>query len=109
MIDQLTEREYAYVVKHDLMTFIERSFRELNPNTSFEANWHIDIIAAKLEECRRGKVRRLIVNLPPRSLKSTRLPWPLEPGFSHTHPRRGSSVPATDRTSQRSMRATVAS
>ena len=70
MIDQLTEREYAYILKHDLMTFIERSFRELNPNTSFEANWHIDIIAAKLEECRRGKVRRLIVNLPPRSLKS---------------------------------------
>ena len=70
MIDQLTEREYAYILKHDLMTFIERSFRELNPQTSFEANWHIDVIASKLEECRRGKIRRLIVNLPPRSLKS---------------------------------------
>jgi predicted phage terminase large subunit-like protein len=70
MIDQLTPAEYQYILKHDLRTFIERSFYELNPQTSFEANWHIDVIAAKLEECRQGKIRRLIVSLPPRSLKS---------------------------------------
>jgi hypothetical protein len=70
MIQQLTPREYAYILKHDLRTFIERSFYELNPQTAFEANWHIDVIAEKLEQCRQGKIRRLIVNLPPRSLKS---------------------------------------
>ena len=31
---------------------------------------YIELLAARLEECRRGKIRRLIVNLPPRSLKS---------------------------------------
>jgi hypothetical protein len=70
MIDQLTLEEYVYLLKHDVRTFIERSFYELNPQTHFEANWHIDVIAAKLEQCWRGKIRRLIVNLPPRSLKS---------------------------------------
>ena len=70
MIDQLTEREYAYFLRNDLRTFIERSFLALNPQARFEANWHIDVIAAKLEDCLRGKTRRLIVNLPPRSLKS---------------------------------------
>jgi predicted phage terminase large subunit-like protein len=70
MISPLTEREYACLLRNDLRTFIERSFLALNPQTRFEANWHIDVIAAKLEDCMRGKIRRLIVNLPPRSLKS---------------------------------------
>lgn len=33
-------------------------------------NWHIQAIAYHLELVRRGKIRRLIINLPPRSLKS---------------------------------------
>jgi predicted phage terminase large subunit-like protein len=70
MIHELTPREYAYLLRNDLRFFIERSFYALNPGTRFEANWHIDVIAAKLEDCLRGKIRRLIVNLPPRSLKS---------------------------------------
>jgi hypothetical protein len=32
-------------------------------------NWHLEVIAAKLMEVRRGSVRRLIINLPPRHLK----------------------------------------
>jgi predicted phage terminase large subunit-like protein len=70
MIDQLTPRQYASLLRNGLRFFIERSFYALNPGTRFEANWHIDVIAAKLEDCLRGKTRRLIVNLPPRSLKS---------------------------------------
>jgi hypothetical protein len=33
-------------------------------------NWHLLVIAAKLMEVREGKIRRLIINLPPRHLKS---------------------------------------
>jgi predicted phage terminase large subunit-like protein len=33
-------------------------------------SWHIEIIAAKLTALRGGKIRRLIINLPPRHLKS---------------------------------------
>jgi hypothetical protein len=33
-------------------------------------NWHIEVIAAKLTAVREGKIRRLIINLPPRHLKS---------------------------------------
>ena len=43
---------------------------ELNPQTAFAMNWHIDVIAAKLTAVRDGKIRRLIINLPPRHLKS---------------------------------------
>ena len=33
-------------------------------------NWHLEVIAAKLTAVREGKIRRLIINLPPRHLKS---------------------------------------
>jgi predicted phage terminase large subunit-like protein len=62
--------EYQGITRHDLYTFIDRSFRELNPQVLFLSNWHIELIAAQLERCRRGEIRRLIINVPPRSLKS---------------------------------------
>jgi hypothetical protein len=61
---------YAYVLRHDLCAFIHRSFLELNPQTRFQSNWHIELIASKLEDVRYGRCKRLIVNVPPRHLKS---------------------------------------
>lgn len=52
------------------MSFAERSFYELNPQTKFISSPHIELLVSRLEACRAGKIRRLIVNLPPRSLKS---------------------------------------
>lgn len=66
----LTWEEYNYILRRDLMSFMERSFYELNPQTKFLNSPHIEVLVSKLESCRQGKIRRLIVNLPPRSLKS---------------------------------------
>ena len=57
-------------LRRDFALFIERSFSELNPQTEYLHNWHIEVIAEALEACRAGRVKRLIINLPPRSLKS---------------------------------------
>ena len=62
--------EYHALLRQDFCGFIERSFYELNPETEFLPNWHIEELAAELEACRRGETKGLIVNLPPRSLKS---------------------------------------
>jgi hypothetical protein len=51
-------------------TFAARCFYDLNPQTDLAMNWHVEVIAAKLTEVRQSKVRRLIINLPPRHLKS---------------------------------------
>lgn len=67
---KITKEEYQAVVRNDFVAFVERGFRELNPQTEFRHNWHIDVIAEALEQCRTGKLRRLIINVPPRSLKS---------------------------------------
>jgi len=61
---------YADVLRHDLSAFIHRSFQELNAQKRFLSNWHIEVLAAKLEDVRQGRCRRLIVNVPPRHLKS---------------------------------------
>ena len=62
---------YADVLRHDLCAFIHRSFLELNPREEFRVNWHIERLAAKLEEVRRKSCRQnIIINLPPRHLKS---------------------------------------
>lgn len=66
----LSPAEYTYLLRRDFTSFIERAFYELNPQTLYQPSPHIEAIASKLEECRRGKVRRLIINLPPRHLKS---------------------------------------
>ena len=61
---------YADLLRHDLCAFSHRSFLELNAQTQFLSNWHIEVLAAKLEDVRRGSCKRLIVNVPPRHLKS---------------------------------------
>jgi len=70
MIEDLTPEEYETLLRQDFSTFAARCFYDLNPQTEFAMNWHIEVIAAKLTAVRQGKIRRLIINLPPRSLKS---------------------------------------
>jgi hypothetical protein len=66
----LTPAEYRAVLRQDFYTFIQRCFGQLQPGAAFYPNWHIEVMAAKLEACRQGKIRRLIINIPPRHLKS---------------------------------------
>jgi predicted phage terminase large subunit-like protein len=67
---EVSEQEYQVLLRTQLYSFIERSFYELNPQTKFMRNWHIEEIAQALEDCLLGKTKRLIINVPPRSLKS---------------------------------------
>lgn len=66
----LSIAEYRAILRHDFASFTERSFMELNPQAKFITGQYIELLAATLEKCRIGKTRRLIINLPPRTLKS---------------------------------------
>jgi hypothetical protein len=70
MIPILTPSDYAALLRQDLYAFTEQCFYELNPTTPFLRNWHIQVVSSALEDCRRGKISRLVINQPPRSLKS---------------------------------------
>jgi predicted phage terminase large subunit-like protein len=70
MIPILTRGEAAALLRQDLYAFTEQCFYELNPTTNFLRNWHIQVVSSALEDCRRGGISRLVINQPPRSLKS---------------------------------------
>lgn len=56
--------------RHDFASFIPFAFRELHPGLPYLQNWHIEVMADYLARCARGEIKRLIINVPPRSLKS---------------------------------------
>lgn len=62
--------QYAEILRHDFAAFVHRTFRELNAAEDFLFNWHIEVLAAKLEAVRLGQIKRLIINIPPRQGKS---------------------------------------
>jgi hypothetical protein len=56
--------------RNDFVSFVRKVFHVLNPSAVFQMNWHICAIAHALEQVRLGNVKRLIISVPPRSLKS---------------------------------------
>jgi predicted phage terminase large subunit-like protein len=66
----LTTADYFTLLRYDFWAFARRCFKELSPEAPFINAPYIELIVSRLEACRRGEIKRLIVNLPPRSLKS---------------------------------------
>lgn len=62
----------------DLFAFLKAGWHVLEPATVFMNNWHIGAICEKLEACRYGQIDRLIINIPPRHMKSLTVSvmWP---------------------------------
>lgn len=58
------------LLRKNLVHFTHRVFQTVVPGQTFLRNWHIDAIAYQLERARRREIRRLIITLPPRNLKS---------------------------------------
>jgi predicted phage terminase large subunit-like protein len=59
--------EYA---DYPLKSYIEDSWHVVEPSTPFIPNWHIDVISDHLEAVSAGDIRNLLINLPPRHMKS---------------------------------------
>ena len=66
------------LVKTDFPTFIGKTLSTIDPGAGYIPNWHIDLIAEYLEAVRRSEITRLVINMPPRSLKSVcvSVAWP---------------------------------
>jgi len=66
----------------DLTTFIHRTFKTVAPAQTYHSNWHIKAMAHYLGLCASGKIKRLLITLPPRHLKSILPLSPILPGYS---------------------------
>ena len=60
----------AAIMRSDLCSFIQGAFPIVSAGERLRANWHIQAIAFALANVMNGHVQRLIITVPPRSLKS---------------------------------------
>jgi predicted phage terminase large subunit-like protein len=58
------------ILRQNLSAFTERCFNELEPAHRYLHNWHLDAIAHHLSQVAKGECKRLVITMPPRSLKS---------------------------------------
>jgi predicted phage terminase large subunit-like protein len=65
-----TPESLRNMLRTDLSLFTEQVVNTVNPGANYLHNWHIDLIAEYLLACQRGDIKRLIINIPPRHLKS---------------------------------------
>ena len=64
------QRTLNAVLRTDLASFIQKTFARIRPGEFYVHNWHIDAMAWALMQCYEGRIKRLIITLPPRNLKS---------------------------------------
>src|SRR5258708_7149749 len=60
----------AAILGTDLYSFVQASFPIVSGGGRFLPNWHIEAICHELSQVIKGETRRLIITVPPRSLKS---------------------------------------
>ena len=66
----ISPKEYRAILRSDFYAFTHRSALELHPSMAFQPNWHLEVMSQKLDAVRRGDIKRLIITIPPRHLKS---------------------------------------
>mgnify|MGYP003131852531 FL=1 len=78
----MTDQEEVELLKHlededrsacedSLYYFIRAAWHVVEPGKEFYDNWHIEAICEHLEATVTGDIKRLIINIPPRHMKST--------------------------------------
>jgi hypothetical protein len=58
------------ILRSDLYTFVQAAFGVVSPGDSLARNWHLEAITYALTRVLNGETKRLIITVPPRSLKS---------------------------------------
>jgi hypothetical protein len=56
--------------RRSLREFTKAAWPTIEPGVDFQNNWHIDAISDHLEAVVNGDIKRLIINVPPRHMKS---------------------------------------
>jgi predicted phage terminase large subunit-like protein len=65
------QRVDTLLAQRSLYEFVKQAWRVVDPGHPFVDNWHLRLICDKLEAVTRREIKRLIINVPPRSGKSS--------------------------------------
>lgn len=66
----MSKKALQALLRNDLSAFVEKTFNTTDASQMYIRSGHTDLIAKHLEDCESGKIKRLIITMPPRSLKS---------------------------------------
>jgi len=77
------------LAERKLADFIRQAWHVIEPATPYLHNWHIDLICEYLEAVSAGQITRLIINIPPRYMKSIAVSvmWPVWEWIRHPETR----------------------
>ncbi|MEQ9488030.1 MAG: phage terminase large subunit [Alphaproteobacteria bacterium] len=64
------KQKFQVVLRTDFYAFTKKVFAELMGRQSLQENWHLELLTHALSRCATGDETRLLVAMPPRSLKS---------------------------------------
>jgi predicted phage terminase large subunit-like protein len=72
------QRRLEAYLRNRYDAFLRKAFHTVSPGADLKWNWHIGLMAEYMEACRRREITRLVINIPPRTLKSicTTMAWP---------------------------------
>jgi predicted phage terminase large subunit-like protein len=68
--DDLTNAERE-LCRRSLAAFVRRAWRQIEPGQPYVHGWHVDAICEHLEAITNGDITRLLINIPPGTMKST--------------------------------------
>lgn len=64
------DRVLRAILRSDLSFFTRKVFATVSPGETYLHSWHVDAVTYQLMRVHSGECRRLLINQPPRSLKS---------------------------------------
>lgn len=75
LVQAWTDREKC---RRSLAEFVRRAWHVLEPGQPYIHGWHVDAVCEHLEAITRGDLNRLLINIPPGTMKSTLVSvfWP---------------------------------
>lgn len=82
LANRLSERDWLAIereaCKRSLSTFVQESWHVIEPGIPYVHNWHVDAVSEHLEAVTSGEITRLLINIPPGTMKSslTAVFWP---------------------------------
>lgn len=71
--------EKAIRAQESLRVFVKQGWHVVEPSTPYISNWHIDAICEHLQAVSEGHIKFLLINMPPRTMKSLCVSvfWPM--------------------------------
>jgi len=70
LLEAVVAEKQKRLAETSLYEFTKQAWEICEPGTPFVDGWHIRVICEHLQACIDGKIRNLIINMPPRHMKS---------------------------------------